>query len=182
MRRRRSLRITGREPGLGDMLHRRSARLGGDAALLHTLEMLSHENPQVRYRAAFTLAEMDDRRAVDILLDLLLSAENTAQRQRAARALGRLGDASAVQPLALVMLGEEPWPVRGTAAEALGRIAARVDDKWPPVELLAAALGDETHYVRMKAAYALGAIGEQVTGLLLESLVQRGTESSSEAG
>jgi HEAT repeat protein len=159
-----------REPQLGSEAHEREARLGGDAALLHTIDMLDHADPQFRYRAAFTLAARGDHRAADRLIDLLLSGESDHRRIRAARALGRLAQPCASAPLCLIVHSGEDWRLRGAAAGALGELAARLPDPWGEVELLYAALADDVYYVRAGAARALGRIGPPAGDLLLSAL------------
>jgi HEAT repeat protein len=159
-----------REPQLGSEAHEREARLGGDAALLHTVDMLDHADPQFRYRAAFSLAARGDHRAVDRLIDLLLSGESDHRRIRAARALGRLAQPCASAPLGLIVHSGEDWRLRGAAAGALGELAARLPDPWGEIELLYAALGDDVYYVRAGAARALGRIGPPASDLLLSAL------------
>jgi HEAT repeat protein len=170
MNRAPSPRPNRREPQLGSEVHDREARLGGDAALLHTVDMLDHPDVQFRYRAAFTLAARGDRRAADRLIDLLLSGESDHRRIRAARALGRLADPRASAPLGLIVHSGEDWRLRGAAAGALGDLATRLPDPWREVELLHAALGDGVTYVRAGAARALGRIGPPADDLLLSAL------------
>lgn len=172
----RILRPTsGREPRLGDGPTEREVRLGGDAALLHTVEMLDHPNEQVRHRAALTLAAHGDERAVHGLEALLLSDAPRRLRARAARALGRLGNRQTIAALELIMLSGEPWPLRGAAAEGMGRLAARGIGGWPLCERLALALSDSASYVRAKAAAGLGQAGAEALPLIREALAAKST-------
>jgi len=102
----RRARRSGDEPSLGgdrrewSEVTGQEARLGGEFALLHLVEMLQHEDREVRLRATFKLAELGDERAVDNLLDLLLDEDTSTRMQsRASLALGRIGDERAVDVL-----------------------------------------------------------------------------------
>lgn len=169
MRSRILRRTSGREPRLGEGPTAREARLGGDAALLHTVEMLDHPDEQVRHRAALRLATLGDERAARGLEALLLSGAPGRLRARAARALGRLGDREAIPALELVMLSGEAWQLRGAAAEGLGWLAARGIEGWPLWERLALALSDPASYVRAKAAAGLGQAGAEALPLIREA-------------
>lgn len=137
-----TVRLSGSEVGLG-----------GKAAILHIVSLLNHPTPSVRYRAAFSLAEVGDARAVDPLLGLL-SHSQTRLRRRAVRALGRIGDVRAVEPLIALARSDPDWWVRMNAGRSLGQIG---DVR--AFETLIGLLGD-VYWVRYYAILALGALGD----------------------
>ncbi len=95
---------TDREPSLGGdkRIDTTGAepKLGGEAAILHLVEMLKHDDRKVRYRAALKLAESGDDRVFDTLIEMLQDENGSPRlRERAALALGQLGDERAIEPL-----------------------------------------------------------------------------------
>jgi len=124
--------------------------------------------------------DIGDSRAVEPLIEALGDEEDRGIRWRAAVALGEIGDERAVEPL-IETLKDEDIIVRWNAAEALGEIEWQPKDdverayyliareQWnklvklgePTVEPLIKTLGDKDWDVRMRAARALGEIGDE---------------------
>jgi cyclophilin family peptidyl-prolyl cis-trans isomerase/HEAT repeat protein len=92
------------------------------------LDLLSHDYPQVRERAALAVGRIGDPYGVNALIPLLMSDPDLSVRAMAAFALGEIGtggDAS----LNLVIANErESTAVRSRAIEALGKIIAQVSE------------------------------------------------------
>jgi len=74
------------------------------------VEATKHENPQIRWRAAYSLGRIGDNRAFDAILDLVINPDSrdSVTRYEAFLALGYLGDPRAIPPLAEIMLTSEP--------------------------------------------------------------------------
>ncbi len=113
---------------------------------------VQHPVRDVRIRAAFTLAQFMDTRAVSGLIEAL-DDENWSLCCNATKELGRIGDASAV-PALLDALRDEDLNVRQCAARALGQIADA-----DAVAGLADALRDGSPLVSQAAIEALEHIG-----------------------
>ena len=106
-------------------------------------------------RISTELREVGDFRAVECLI-AALADDWQVVREHAAKALGKLGDARAVSPLVNLLndYDEQKKWLRGAVCYALGKIGS------PSVEPLIAALRDEDSFVRRKAAFVLGRIGD----------------------
>ena len=67
--------MTNTDPSLGGEkkidTSSKEPQLSGDEAILHYVEMLEHEDADVRERAIFKLAELGDERAIEGLIGLL---------------------------------------------------------------------------------------------------------------
>jgi HEAT repeat protein len=133
----------------------------GSAALPSLLGALKHEAWIARRNAAWALGAIDDRRAVDPLIQALRDRE-PAVREQAAWALGAIDDNAAVQSL-VGSLKDEDVRVRKQSAWALGAI-----DDARAVDSLVGALTDQQADVREQAAWALGSLGDSraLSGLL----------------
>ncbi|MBN1428445.1 MAG: HEAT repeat domain-containing protein [Anaerolineae bacterium] len=165
---------TGDEPSLSNLDRPQSSgqepRVGGDAALLHILESLRHDDESVRWRAIQLLeARGGDSRAADPLIEML-TAENTRFyiRARAATLLGMLAEQRAV-PHLLRMLQDENMSVRELAAETLTRLPgpAHIPD------LEAALQREEDWCVRWYIAEALACCGVDVIDELLDQMMEQ---------
>ncbi|NJK76242.1 MAG: PBS lyase [Microcoleus sp. SU_5_6] len=163
------------------------------AAARPLLAALTHQDPEVRWRAAVNCGKIGLQEAVPGLLNALRD-ENHIVRARAAAALGRIGDRSAVPRLielfddpdsyavslrvaeALGQIGTETAvagllqslnhhdsAVRGSAVSALGEISTEV-----AAVAAMRALSDEDIFVRGRAAEALGNIDTRGDGNLLQ--------------
>jgi len=151
----------------------------GDARAVDPLiGALNDSDKEVRQAAVLELGAMGDARAVEPLIGALNDRDGLV-RGFAALALGTIGDARAVDPL-IGALWDEDHDVREHAAEVLARrgwqpsrgeagaaywIARAEWDRCvqvgeAAVEPLIHALNDQDHLVRMRAASALGAIGD----------------------
>lgn len=124
----------------------------GAEALPLLLNVLRDESWEKRRGAAWALGEIGDRAAVPGLVDALLDPESVV-RCEAARALSGMQDSDAVEPL-LRALRDEASAVQKAAADSLVAI------KLPAVSGLREALHDPNEHVRMRAAEALGRIGD----------------------
>jgi HEAT repeat protein len=125
----------------------------GSSAIPALLGALKHDAWIARRNAAWALGAIDDRRAVDPLIQTLRDRE-PAVREQAAWALGAIDDNAAVQPL-VGSLKDDDYRVRKQSAWALGAI-----DDSRAVDPLVVALADQQADVREQAAWALGALGD----------------------
>lgn len=94
----------------------------GEPAIEPVIEAARHPNPQVRWRAAFVLGEIGDRRGYSVVLDMLHD-EDAAARAAAVDAVAKIGGADAIEPLAKVVLdAQRDDHAASHAAWALGRL------------------------------------------------------------
>jgi HEAT repeat protein len=139
-----------------------SLALIGFPAVPDLIETLKHPDEDVRWKAAIALGEIGDPRAVDPLIGLLRDDDRFV-KGRAAYALGKIGG-PAVDPL-ICALREGDGSLRWGAAIALGGIG---DPR--AIGPLIHALTDKYENVRAEAASALGVIGWDSVGPLIEVL------------
>jgi len=113
-------------------------------------------NPELRWRVAYALGRIGDRRGAASLRKL---SEDKSEmvRAMAARALGDVHDSTAAARL-VALLGDSAWRVRVNAAHALGVIQARRDAR-----SLRPLLKDSNAQVRWEAALSLGAIQDSAS-------------------
>jgi len=126
------------------------------------LRSLQHEDSDRRERAAETLGNMGDTRAVTPLI-ALLDDDDWFVRERVVEALGKIRDRKAVVPLTRV-LQDDDWFVRERAVDALAAIA---DPQ--AAAALVEALGDVCINVQMKALQALKELGEAAVEPLIQA-------------
>jgi len=155
----------------------------GDKAVDHLLEALKSSNVDLRVGAAITLGKIGTNKAIQPLMDALKDAEWEV-RWASATSLGNLKAREAVDGL-IALLRDEFWEVRRAAAIALGKVkdpkaieplaealkselmirfeAARslIQLGSDAVESLSHLLSDDDPDVRIKAAEALGLIGDE---------------------
>ncbi len=137
-------------------------RFGADA-LGPLRALLSRDDPDARWWAARTLAQVGGDGAVDLLVSTLTDPDPDV-RACAALALGRIGSGRAAPALA-DRLADESTFVAGVAADALSMVGE------PAIEALAGKLKDERPHARLLAVRALGRIGSQrAIGPLCEAL------------
>jgi HEAT repeat protein len=146
-----------------------------DSGIQELVKDLSHKNEDVRWGAAFTL-ERIGLPAVDYLVPAREDKDSVAWL-RSAWALGRIGDLRATDSL-ITALRDGDWAVRMRAGKALDASLISLRDEKPKVrrhsigaltriedpssaDRLNAALRNPDWRVRMGAALALTAIGEQ---------------------
>jgi len=110
--------------GSDDYFERQSAawklvEVGGEAVepLLAALER--DAEPQVRFKAAWALGKIGDKRALDPLARTLLEDEDPSVREWAASALEAIGDLRAVPVLAQSLLSDQSRDVRLRSSLAL---------------------------------------------------------------
>ena len=133
--------------------------------------LLEHPESLLRMASAAGLAQRDDPRALDPLVQALAMDLDPEVRSAVAEALGDLGESDALDQLALSLLsGNEPSEeVRVAIAGALAdlEVAGGVT---PLLESLAA---DDSSNVRLAAVEALGELGFDVaTGGLSQALLE----------
>jgi len=128
--------------------------------LIHALR---HKDPKIQYDAAEALGEIGDILAIEPLITALTHNELSGVRWKAAEALSKIG-APAVDALvgALRHIDDD---VRWKAAIALGEIG---DQR--AIGPLISLLCDEDRFVKSRAAYALGLIGEPAVEPLIFAL------------
>ncbi|HEY3354591.1 MAG TPA: HEAT repeat domain-containing protein [Polyangia bacterium] len=124
-----------------------------ESAVAALRRALADDNGAVRYAAALSLGELEDRGAFEALRDQLEDGDPMA-RQAAAIALGRIGEPRAFEPLAQA-LAQGPPEVRYQAVASLAEI-----DSGRAYDLLVGALADDDADVRGSAAAALGDHGD----------------------
>ena len=113
---------------------------------------LKSPNDQERWLAAWHLAQVG-KEAAPALVAALKHADAVV-RYWAAVGLGNAGDKSAVEPLRAA-LKDESGDVRVAAAEALVRLGAQQEG----VQALVAALEHPSEFVRLRALWAIEALG-----------------------
>lgn len=136
----------GKEPGP-------SSALGSEVEPL--IRALSDGNLQARRRAAMSLGELGDKRAIDPLIRALKDSDQHL-RWNAALALGKLGDKRAVSPL-VDALQDDSEMVREDAAGALGILG----DKKALPPLAKVVEGDRSDSVRRAAQSAMKRIEDR---------------------
>lgn len=101
-------------------------KLKATAAVPNLVELLKHENMDVRNEAAYALAEIGDKAAVQPLIDAidLATTAKGADRvnMRVAFALGELGDHKATPALVKIVDGARDPLVRDAALKGLGAL------------------------------------------------------------
>lgn len=117
----------------------------------YLIYQLRRGNSEARCRAARALGEMQSRRAVPVLIQLLKDPGYSRARVhcKAAIALGKIGDRRATQPL-IIALTDPEHRLRGCAAIVLGRL-----DDPAAIRPLEALLGDPAYGVVHSATEAL---------------------------
>ncbi len=140
------------------------------------LNVLGSGLDRVRQAAAWALAEIGDRRAVEPLIQ----AFRNNPVERYAQALARFGDPRAVEPLLAALIHKDE-DVRELAAGTIGKI----DPEWPrsPAAREAAprfveALGDRDPEVKRWALEVLERIGDRRAGEALLRVIERQTEAA----
>mgnify|MGYP000954805386 FL=1 len=135
----------------------------GTESVPYLINALENPDEDVRWKAAISLGEIGDRRAIDPLINLL-GDEDRFVRSRAAYALGIMGEL-VIQPLAEVLSTEKNPDLRLGAVMALGRIQAD-----PATRLLIRATTESSGDVRQEAMTALAATGREGLLVLLDAL------------
>ena len=117
------------------------------------VKALGDEDCYVRQEAASALGGLNDRRAVEPLIEVLGGDDDEDVREEAAWALGKIGDTRAIDPLIRALFDGDK-DVREEVAWALGKIRAV-----KAVEILGQVLmTDPEEDVREQSACALGRI------------------------
>ncbi|MCF8031609.1 MAG: HEAT repeat domain-containing protein [Desulfarculaceae bacterium] len=108
------------------------------------------EGQGARYCAIYTLGELRDPRAAELLKAMLHDPDPNVRRM-AAHGLGKQGDRSAVMPLVEVLCRQrERVAVRSAAAASLGKLGDR-----RAVGMLTYCAGDRSGWMRSEALKAL---------------------------
>jgi HEAT repeat protein len=124
-----------------------------EGAVMPLIKALDDENPDVRFHASKSLAEIG-KPAVEHLVNALKGEEGNKKRY-ATFALKNIGDDDVVEHL-IEALDDDDWSVRKTSAKSLGEMESK-----EAVEPLIEALKDEDWGVRVAVAKALGDIGDE---------------------
>ncbi len=113
------------EPSIHHQQGEESVQLGGNAAVRHLVEQLTHPKEAIRVRASFTLAELGDERATHQLIALLGDVNQPDHiRLRAANMLGKLHAEAALAALMQTIVEDFQRDLRSAAAMALRTINA----------------------------------------------------------
>jgi len=150
--------IHGLRTDLGGIPAVRRMQTAGDVAGL--VATLDHRDPDLRYAAAEALSGMEAREAIPPLVRAL-GDPHQGVRWKAAEALGRMGGDAL--PAVSAALESPDADVRWRAAVVLGDIGGA-----GATEALIRALCDEDRYARSRAEQALGRIGPDAVGPLLD--------------
>jgi HEAT repeat protein len=132
---------------------------------------LADEDAETRMKAAETLGNLGDTRAVPSLTKALRDSNSKVQRN-AALALGKIGDVQAIESLIEALLEESISYVREAAAKALGELG----DK-RAIDPLFIALGDRESAVSQAAGNSLKKLGEPGGYHLYEALYVSGSDT-----
>ena len=116
--------------------------------------LLSDDNPDVRYTAALSLGELNDKLSVEALVDVVEGDGHPMPRQAAVIALGLIGDPRATGALTEALRSAPP-DVRFQATTSLAQVNPEA-----AVGPLRRALKDEDPEVRGSATAALGDLGD----------------------
>ncbi|NDJ53626.1 MAG: hypothetical protein GYB68_11150 [Chloroflexi bacterium] len=109
--------MTDNSPQLSQPPDQPDPGLGGKRRTLHLVEMLQHEDPDVRAEAAERLAEQGDERAMSVLFGLIDEVDlGYLMRRRAVRALASINRIEVVDKLVTVV---ETDPVESLAVDAI---------------------------------------------------------------
>ncbi|MBN1310609.1 MAG: HEAT repeat domain-containing protein [Anaerolineae bacterium] len=156
---------TGREPSLSSESRPQSSgqepRVGGDRAILHLAEMLQHDDPDVRTRAVFALAEFGDERALAHLMEIMQDGSQPwGVRERAAYSIGPIGEAAVPHLLSLL---HADWNIYGDNPAAIGlgaviRHHTSLSETVTPA--LIEVLDNTTKGTRVAAVQAMGKVGD----------------------
>lgn len=117
------------------------------------LEDLRSPDPAIRARAAQELSNLEERRALEPLIELLKNDPDRRVRWRAAYALGEFGEIGVDRAFEILVENlnhEEDWNVRRIIVMALRHWDDRAMDP------LLRSLDDENEYVRRYASMTLG--------------------------
>ncbi len=114
------------------------------------LELLQHDDPQVRREAVGALGWLREESNLQALMDRA-TADSDPDVRRAATSALLYASGKAVGPTLVRILGDAHWQVRAEAAQGIGKLD--YDDGTQP---LIEATRDELWQVREKAAEALG--------------------------
>lgn len=181
-------------------------RIGSSRAIHCLRELAQRDNPYVRREAVAALGQTGHRALVPVLAEFLAVDEDTAVRVAAAKALGNLRDTLAVPPLVaalrdtaagvrqqtLVSL-QHLWSPRVEAAARRGLQDPDETVRFIAVQMLGTrralgsrlalsnALSDTSIWVRVKAARALGQLGDTAAVEDLVKLLKRGDGPDSDA-
>jgi HEAT repeat protein len=135
----------------------------GGEAVPRLIDVLSDEDPRIRYAAAEALGPTRDPRAVGALLKVM-SDPDPYVRCYAAQALARIGDPRAVRAV-LALLKDANQEVRQAARSAMAFIEGPTD-----LQALAEALGDKNAAMREAAVMGLDQAGNEGVPLLVNAL------------
>ena len=115
------------------------------------------------------LKRLGATQSVPILIETLRTEKDPWVKYDIARALGMPGNQSTVYALINALMKEKNWYVKSACIEALGHIGS---DKAMSIlsHILITDAGEDAAWARIKAAWALAAIGEKSIPLLTNAL------------
>ena len=156
-------------------------QMGSERAVESFIAALQDEDEFVRWIATKALGKIKSDRAPETFIDILGDKSRFVRRE-AAKALGTAGSEKTLNPLVSALSDEDEF-VRKAAAEALGEIGSEMTESEmsgsemagsemkgsevigsevigseTAVEALVSMLSDESHFVRLEAAKALGMV------------------------
>ncbi len=158
------------DAAVGQTVAQALATLVGPQTAPALIELLGHDEPQVRWRAATVLGSIPTDESIEALAQTIL-VDHSIARQAAARSLARIGDARAAAAVIPLLDEIELTPVRHLALSVLEQIGE------PAVDPLIAALAHERPARRLHAAEALGWIGAPGATLALAEALQDPSEA-----
>ena len=128
---------------------------------------LKHSDRDVRTKAAWSLGELKDPRAVEPLIAALNDMDGQDVRTKAAWSLGELKDPRAVEPL-IAALNDMDVHVIWEATEALGKIGdSRAVE--PLIEKLTGIIDDDQAAAALVSLYRSGRIDDRQKSLILSN-------------
>ena len=136
-------------------------RCGDERTAELFISLVSDENPDVRFCAAYGLSGVNDERAFALLVELLEDSEPRV-REAAINSMGIMRDPRAVEPLVAVLQNDSDLDIKAVAAETLGEIG---DPR--AIGPLIAALREQNP-VGSVAEKALAKIGEPAVAPLMD--------------
>ena len=130
---------------------------GNDRAVSPLIKALSHENNDFRREVARALKEINNRRSIEPMINLLKKDPSPEIRAEVAYCLGYIKGAEDEIDALIDSLDDKHYLVRQNIAFALGKIGRRKSVK-PLIDLL---VNDENYNVREMAAWSLGELKDK---------------------
>jgi len=134
-------------------------------------EQLKHLNPNLRDRAMYEIAELQDENTIPRLMSLL-GEEDVVYRRAAVKTLGVIGH-DAIAPLVDSLINSDNVVIKASCGKALAQIAVNYPDLTFPEEAMIGLKKTIDHpnpVVHLVSIMALGEIGTQALDILIESI------------